>query len=401
MGIDDEYFEQEERGWRNPEKWVCQRCVGDDRYLQHLVRVNLSPTSTVCSYCSSQRRKAAPLSILMEAVVRGVKYSYNDEANAGVPYDSELNIDYLSSEDVLRQVLDSQGLEWNDALVRDVANAFSNTGWVDAPDGEWMGTYHHERLHWSWTSFADAVKHRTRFHFQANNCAHRYGDDLVGVYEMLQFLGKLVRQQRMVCALPKTKVLHRVRPGVHPRTWTELGAPPREKAKAGRMNPAGISYLYLAFDEKTALLETRVTHGQEVTVSQWLPVRELQVVDLSTCLRSPSVFSEKRLEFETMQFISAFINEISKPVVHDGSEHIEYVPTQVVSEYFAQAFTLSTGRYVDGLVYPSAITGGGKNLVVFPRYGRDKSHRQSQSFATIELVEARSGRVLGDRTIGV
>ena len=392
MGVDDEWMEQQERGWRDPGKWVCQRCVGDDAYLRHLVRVKLA--AVVCSYCRSQKRKAAPLSTLMDALMRGVKYSYSDEANAGCPYDKDFSIEYMSSEDVLQQVLDSQELEWADALVSDVANAFTNTGWVDAPDGEWMGAHHHERLHWSWKSFADAVKHRSRFHFQITSSVRRYGEDLVGVHEMLPFLGKFVRRHRLVRSLPAATDLYRVRPGKHPHTVKELGAPEKENVKAGgRMNPAGIPYLYLAFDENTALAETRVAQGQEITVSQWSPIRALQVIDLSRCLRSPSVFSEKRPEYEMKQFLYAFRDEISKTVAHDGSEHVEYVPTQVVSEYFAQAFTFGAGEQVDGLVYPSAAEDGGKNLVVFPRRGRDTSGLQGLPFAALKFGTARSGRV--------
>ena len=391
MGVDDEWMEQEERGWRDPKKWVCQHCVGDDTYLRRLVRVNL--TTTGCSYCRNPKSKAAPLSVLMDALLRGVKYSYNDEANAGYPYDKEFSFDYMCSEDVLQQVLDSQGIEWNDALVRDVANAFTNTGWVDAPDGEFMGSYHHERLHWSWSSFADAVKHRSRFHFQTGKRVRRHGDDLVGVHEMLPFLGQLVRRHRLVRALPHTTVLHRVRPGAWPHTVADLGAPPESKSRAGRMNPAGVPYLYLAFDEKTALAETRVAHGQEVTVSQWSPVRDLQVIDLSQALRFVSVFSEKRQEYEMVQFIAAFRDEISKTVAHDGSEHFEYVPTQVVSEYFAQAFTFGAGKRIDGLVYPSAVEDGGKNLVVFPRCEPETSGLQGLPFAALKFGTARSGRV--------
>ena len=391
MGVDDEWMEQEERGWRDPKKWVCQHCVGGDTYLRHLVRVNLSTTG--CTYCRNPKRKAAPLSVLMDALLRGVKYSYNDEANAGYPYDREFPIEYMGSEGVLQQVLASQDIEWNNALVRDVANAFTNTGWVDAPDGEFMGSYHHERLHWSWSSFANAVKHRSRFHFQTGKRVRRHGDDLVGVHEMLPFLGQLVRRHRLVRALPHTTVLHRVRPGAWPHTVADLGAPPESKSRAGRMNPAGVPYLYLAFDEKTALAETRVTHGQEVTVSQWSPVRDLQVIDLSQALRFVSVFSEKRQEYEMVQFIAAFRDEISKTVAHDGSEHFEYVPTQVVSEYFAQAFTFGAGKRIDGLVYPSAVEDGGKNLVVFPRCEPETSGLQGLPFAALKFGTARSGRV--------
>lgn len=366
------YWEQEQRGWRDPKKWVCQRCVGDDPYLKLLVRRNSG--QEVCSYCNSNRRKAAPLSALMDALLRGIKYSYNDEANAGCPYDREFSIEYKSSLDMLAEVLDAQGLNWPNQLVADVSNALANTGWVEAPDGNWMGAYHHERLHWSWRSFAYAVKHYSRFHFQSNKCSRRHGDDLIGAHEMLPFLGSLVRRHYLVQVLPKTTVLYRVRPDGLPYSPEAQGAPPKEKATAGRMNPAGISYLYLAFDEKTARLEKRGTQEeQSVTVSRWSPERDLHVIDLTRYFECPSVFSEQRAKYEIVQFLYAFINEISEPVEYDGREHIDYAPTQVVSEYFAQVFRYGNGKRVDGLIYSSAVSQQGKNLVVFPQYAGNSS----------------------------
>lgn len=392
MGIvKSQWLEQEERGWQDPETWVCQHCIGEDSHLRQLVRKNLGGVS--CSYCKSKTRKAAPIAVLMAAVLFGVKYSYNDEANAGCPYDREFNIEYMSSRDVLEQVLDVEGLDWSDALKNDVAEAFANTGWVDAPDGDWMGSYNHERLHWSWESFAHAVKFQSRFHFQTRKRTRSYSDDLVSVHEMLPFLGQLVRQHSMVRKLPVTTILQRVRPGKHPHSVLELGPPPKEKASAGRMNPAGIPYLYLAYDEKTALAETRSKKGDQVTVSQWSPARDLHVIDLSCFPRCPSVFSDKRREHDLVQFLYKFTDEISKPVAHDGSEHIEYVPTQVVSEYFAQAFKHAKNKRVDGLIYPSAVAQGGRNLVLFPQYDDGQATHTHEAFATMDLNVSRSGRV--------
>ncbi|MDP2367427.1 HEPN-associated N-terminal domain-containing protein [Rhodoferax sp.] len=394
MGIvKSQWLEQEERGWSDPRTWVCQSCIGEDAYLRSLVRKNLGGTS--CSYCHSTRRKAAPIAALMTAILHGVKYSYNDEANAGCPYDREIVIEYQSSRDVLGQVLESEGLEWPEELINDVADAFANTGWVEAPDGDWMGSYNHERLHWSWESFAHAVKFQSRFHFQTRKRTRSYSDDLVSVHEMLPFLGQLVRQHRMVRKLPVSTILQRVRPGKHPHSVLELGPPSKEKASAGRMNPAGIPYLYLAFDERTALTETRSTTGDQVTVSQWSPARDLHVIDLSCFPRCPSVFSDKRRGHDMVQFLYKFTDEISKPVAHDGSEHIEYVPTQVVSEYFSQAFKHAKNKRVDGLIYPSAVALGGKNMVLFPQHDDAHTNHTHEAFATMDLINSRHGRVDG------
>lgn len=374
--------EVEDRGWNDPRTNVCQHCIGD-LYLRRLVRKHL--TEANCTYCKSKSRKAAPTSVVMEAVMRAVKYSYNDEASAGFPYDNEMSPDYLMSSYVLESVLDSQDLDWPEKLKKDVANAFLNTGWIDAPDGEWMGAHPHERLHWSWDDFARAVKHQSRFHFQTRKRQRSCSDNLISMHDMLPFLGSLIRRHRMVCTVSESSIFYRVRCGKHPHEIAELGARSDGKGTAGRMNPAGISYLYLAFDEKTALTETRTNPGDEATISQWVASRYLSVIDLTRNLSCRSIFENEKREYETVQFLWRFVDEISKPVERDGSEHIEYVPTQVVSEYFAQAFRNAKDKHVDGLIYPSSVQPGGKNLVIFPALDVQLSSQPVDRFQCVRL----------------
>jgi len=61
------------------------------------------------------------------------------------------------------------------------------------------------------------------------------------------------------------------------------------------------------------------------------------------------------------------VAEITQPVRKDGREHIGYVPSQVLCEWFAQVFhPTEQGGRLDGLIYPSAVAPGGRNLVLFP-----------------------------------
>ncbi|WP_425612510.1 RES family NAD+ phosphorylase [Xanthomonas prunicola] len=60
------------------------------------------------------------------------------------------------------------------------------------------------------------------------------------------------------------------------------------------------------------------------------------------------------------------MKSITKPVEKDGREHIDYVPSQVVCEFLAQAFLLNDGSTLDGIIYPSAANPGRTNLLVFP-----------------------------------
>jgi RES domain len=59
-------------------------------------------------------------------------------------------------------------------------------------------------------------------------------------------------------------------------------------------------------------------------------------------------------------FLWSFARDLRKPVVLDGREHIEYVPTQVVTEYM-RWFPAAA---IDGILYTSA-QNGGTSCVIF------------------------------------
>ena len=135
------------------------------------------------------------------------------------------------------------------------------------------------------------------------------------------------------------------------------------------MNPAGIPYLYTAFERSTARLEAGITGrtSHTVFIATFLLSAPLQVIDLTLLPAVPSLFDLANKEArEQALFIRAFVDAISVPVTKDGSEHIDYVPTQVICEYLAQIFEPTPGTRLGGLIYPSTLQAGGKNLVVFP-----------------------------------
>lgn len=57
--------------------------------------------------------------------------------------------------------------------------------------------------------------------------------------------------------------------------------PMKDAAYEGRVNPKGISYLYLATDEKTAIYEMCPWVCKKVTVAKFDARKELRIVDLT------------------------------------------------------------------------------------------------------------------------
>ena len=144
-----------------------------------------------------------------------------------------------------------------------------------------------------------------------------------------------------------------------PFAQNAMGAPPPDKARAGRANPPGISHLYVASDETTAVAEVRAEPGEWVTVATVeIPPVSLRVLDLTRDVRvvDPFVHEDLHQALVLRELLQIFSYELSRPVRPTDHE-IDYVGTQFISEYFRnQGFS--------GIVYPSALASG-TNAVFF------------------------------------
>lgn len=60
-----------------------------------------------------------------------------------------------------------------------------------------------------------------------------------------------------------------------------------------------------------------------------------------------------------------FISDFTKPIERSDREHIDYVPTQIVTEYFRHIFKLNDKTNIDGVIYPSSKNQGKKAIVIF------------------------------------
>jgi RES domain-containing protein/ribosomal protein S27E len=384
----NEAVEMEERGWSNSDgKFVCSTCV-EDEYLKTVIRE--SATQTRCNYCGTTSREpiAAPLDVLMLPIASAVFYHYSDPTNAGVPWDGGVAlINSVGTDDVLEAL----PLECHCLLFNDVMRAFAIDAWVEAAGGHWLSSQPHEVLRYGWHRFASLVRHETRFNFHLMPTDSDDGEPEIAPADFLPALGRQMESAGLVQTLSTGSKLFRVRVRQPNATWQpgmeQLGPPPQEHATAGRMNPAGIPYLYTALGQATAIAETATVPPVEIVVATFEATKALTIINLTALPPIPSVFDEaQRARRESLLFLHAFVQEISRPIAKDGAEHVNYVPTQVVCEYLAQIF-VPTGLVdrIDGLLYPSSVQPGGKNLVLFPnqRIGRPKF--DSVSFLGFEI----------------
>jgi hypothetical protein len=129
-----------------------------------------------------------------------------------------------------------------------------------------------------------------------------------------------------------------------------IGPPPPSEARAGRMNPAGISVFYGAFKEHVAVAEVRPSIGAHVVVGAFLAVRDLRVLDLTFLARAyhqESMFSPRFQQvMDRIAFLEEFHRRVSRPI-QPHEELLEYLPTQAIAEYVSNVMKL------DGLIYQS------------------------------------------------
>jgi hypothetical protein len=158
----------------------------------------------------------------------------------------------------------------------------------------------------------------------------------------------------------------------HLKTGEALTSPPTEVAnQPNRMSPAGISMFYGAFTQGTSLAET-LDYSRKgdthYTLGAFQTRQTLTVIDLSAIPPIPSVFDQAKWdELFPIRFLGDFVDDLVKPISRDSKVHIEYVPTQIVTEFFRYALKGSKKKKikVDGIIYPSSRVPGENACVLF------------------------------------
>jgi len=147
----------------------------------------------------------------------------------------------------------------------------------------------------------------------------------------------------------------------YPLPPDEMGAPPGKGATAGRLNPSGISYLYVSSDEKTAIAEVRPWKRADISVGYFEILNDQRIVDLTKDQREwiiPYAFGESLTTEELEESIWASINGTFSQPVSPHDQPLHYVPSQ----YLAEVFKL---HGFDGVKYRSSLNNNGFNIVLF------------------------------------
>jgi RES domain-containing protein len=130
-----------------------------------------------------------------------------------------------------------------------------------------------------------------------------------------------------------------------------MGAPSRLSATAGRLNPEGIPYLYLAKEQLTAVAEARPWRGAMVSMATFEVTKDIELYDFTLPPADAHTFED----FLVRNLGIAF----STPAHH--ADRTAYGATQYLSEQLKDA---GAGRVL-GILYPSALQPNGVNVALF------------------------------------
>ena len=161
-------------------------------------------------------------------------------------------------------------------------------------------------------------------------------------------------------------------PDIAPFSAERMKPPIDSPQREGRINPLGISCLYLADSAETAISEVRPWKGAHVSVARLRTCRDLRIVDCTKraggnsgrwglWMSRPvgdSAKLEKMTQGEISEFVWADIDASFSQPIGPQDEKISYIPTQIIAEKF---------RHLgfDGIKYKSSTGEDGHNIALF------------------------------------
>lgn len=316
--------------------------------------INESGEENVCTFCQA-KVKCLSLDHITDHLMMCVREHYTDDSQ-GI-YDTEDGIFWgqVEPEDIL-----SDMFLGDDDLSRDLSDELRE-GF-----GDQIWTLHNPYAYnYSWKDFSEHIKHNKRFFFHEDP---RLVDEPVH--------GSPLSLIRDTCTFCKDFLIGEILPGQkifrsrfegEGELWINfehfLPPPPDKAIMSNRMSPPGIPYLYCADTKETALAETIKKKGKYKT-AEFEILKPMKVVNVTNIPDPASLFDpdkDKRGEERAaILLLKSFASEISKKIPRDDRAHIEYLPSQVFSEYLRDQL-----QDTFGIKYPSTQNPGGYNIAFF------------------------------------
>lgn len=354
-GVKSLWMEQVERGYGSSEHFVCHNCVDEEELKDFIIQMRQNEPCTYCGYSEAA------------SVEEFTGYILDCLMSEWEHYDSKR--DEGANEFSFREVIcfEEPIYTEQEALIDEIERIVDTDFWVRT----WNYNPKEDDEQEAWHNFTRFVTHSLRFTSflpEAGDIFRNVNHTRLPVDTGMKYILKTIEQYGLVKELGVDTNIYRVRLTDdldNYGTGTEMGTVPRREAKtANRMSPVGIPMFYGAFSPDVALSEVKRKESHEFQhIATFAPSRSLFVADFTELPSLPSIFSENSSFRQTVFFLKRFAEELSKPLNDDDLDHLEYLPSQIVTEYL-KLMCRHKGSFIDGIVYKSAQTDG-KCIVLF------------------------------------
>lgn len=350
------------------ERRVCADCFNDEP-IKRFVRSR--GALGTCDFCGAMEAAAAPWNETLQFILEGFDTLRSKQPDQSIDWDWESG--FLPTSYSTEELLQETGSPVkNESVLADLVGALGSQSWYNRYVN---GSGLYGQLD-NWGMFCHRIIYRNRFFFHLPMAGDpgEFEPEQFPSIEVLDELANLIRSEGLVKLVGEGERFFRARqhhPAERILTASELGPPRAEQTRSSRMSPAGIAMFYGANDLETAREEVvdaqSAARGQTaVTVAAFLMTKAFKVIDLTQANIPPvpSIFdAERRPVAPAIQFLHRFAEELARPISKDGAEHIEYVPTEVVTEYLKYVFKDQDDEPVRGVLYSSS--NGGTCCAVF------------------------------------
>jgi len=168
---------------------------------------------------------------------------------------------------------------------------------------------------------------------------------------------------------------------------------------------------YGANEAATAFEETidlKTMSGRTARAAKFSAVVPLALLDLTEIPRPESYFSSSwdRERRGARAFLQAFADTVSEPISRDRKYHLEYVPTQVFTEFIRYELKTGCVKQFHGIKYKSSRKNGGICYAIFADQNAclpgpaDRETPQLLSFVPGSIRTLRSQKVRKKTRVG-
>lgn len=362
---------------------LCAHCVGNAHFSSWIEQ---NGSKGKCDFDKSHGRSAAAVTVeafaeqvdryFRENYQRGAEYAYatpeSDNPSYdtyGEPYKDILGNDLECDGDLVDAIAESlpdcthsQIADGDEPFYDDTANYESTakaSGRERADEEEY---WYQNRFTLQWQDFCEVVQFQRRF-FKTKELLdelfgkpEEYNEGTIRPVYSLKGGVKIFRARLLDDTFDES--------GLTKNPEVELSAPPKTKARAGRMNVEYIPAFYGAFSEETAIAELRPSIGDQLAVGEFETQIDLQVFDFTVFSKVDNEKWHEAAAHTRYDFIKQMEDEISKPILPFEKQR-EYIATQIVAEYLREYFGCNAVIYRSSL--HNSEKADNRNIVIFYR----------------------------------